>query len=99
MTSSFKTESRDTSVGIGTGYGLDGRCSIPGGGKISLFPIRSRPALGPTLTPIQWEPRTFPWGHSGRGVKLIAILYLVPRSRMVELYLHSPICLHGLTLN
>jgi hypothetical protein len=25
--------------------------------------------------------------------------YLVPRSRMVELYLHSPICLHGTVLN
>jgi hypothetical protein len=26
-------------------------------------------------------------------------LHLLPRSRMVELYLHSPICLHGTVLN
>jgi hypothetical protein len=29
----------DSSVGIATGYGLDGRLSIPGGGKFILFPI------------------------------------------------------------
>jgi hypothetical protein len=32
------------------------------------------------------------------GVKLTTHLHLVPRSRMVELYLHSPICLHGVVL-
>jgi hypothetical protein len=39
---------RDSSVGIATSYGLDGR------GKICLFTIVSRPALGPTQPPIQW---------------------------------------------
>jgi hypothetical protein len=33
---------------------------------------------------------TFPWGKSGPGVKLISHLNLQPRSRIVELYLHSP---------
>jgi hypothetical protein len=37
--------------------------------------------------------------ESDRGVKLITHLHLVWRSRMVELYLHSPICLPGLVLN
>jgi hypothetical protein len=32
-------------------------------------------------------------------MKLTAHLYLVPKSRMVELYLHSPLCLHGRVLN
>jgi hypothetical protein len=32
-------------------------------------------------------------------VKLITHLYIVPRSRMVELYLHSPLCLHGVVFN
>jgi hypothetical protein len=32
-------------------------------------------------------------------VKLTTDLHLVPRPRVVELYLHSPICLHGIVLN
>jgi hypothetical protein len=34
-----------------------------------------------------------------RGVKLTTHLNLVQRLRMVELHLHSPICLHGVVLN
>jgi hypothetical protein len=45
--------SRDSAVGIATGYRLDGRCSIPGRDKIFLF-TASRPALGSTQPPIQW---------------------------------------------
>jgi hypothetical protein len=37
------------------------------------------------------HPISYPMGE--------ADLHLVPRSRMVELYLHSPICLHGIVLN
>jgi hypothetical protein len=33
------------------------------------------------------------------GVKLTTHLHLVPKSRMVELYLHSPISLRGVVLN
>jgi hypothetical protein len=43
------TESQDSSVGIATGYGLDGR-----GLEIFLFDTMSRPALRPTQPPIQW---------------------------------------------
>jgi hypothetical protein len=32
------------------------------------------------------------------GVKFTSHLHLVPRSRKVELYLHCPICLHGIVL-
>jgi hypothetical protein len=37
-----------------TGYGLNGRCSIPCRRKIFLFCIASRLALGPTEPSIQW---------------------------------------------
>jgi hypothetical protein len=34
-----------------------------------------------------------------QSVKLTTHLHLVPRLRIEELYLHSPICLHGIVLN
>jgi hypothetical protein len=34
---------------------------------------------------------SFPGGKDAWGIKLTSHLHLVPRSRMVELYLHSPI--------
>jgi hypothetical protein len=42
---------------------------------------------------------SFPRGKGGMDVKLITHLHLVLRARMVELYLHSPICLHDVMLN
>jgi hypothetical protein len=50
---SFDTDNhyiRDSSVGIGTGYGLDGPGWIPGRGKIFFFPL-SRPdrLWGPSI--------------------------------------------------
>jgi hypothetical protein len=72
-------------------YGLDGRFSIPDRVNILLLSTASRPAWGSTQPPIQWIPGfLFPGGESGKGVKLTTHLYLVPKSGMVELYLHSP---------
>jgi hypothetical protein len=52
--------SRDSSVGIASGYGLDelggGGNSSPVGLKNFHFSILSRPALGSTQPPIKWIP-------------------------------------------
>jgi hypothetical protein len=50
----FFLRSRDSSVGIATGYGLDGWVSIPSRGNIFPFSTVSRQDLGPTQPPIQW---------------------------------------------
>jgi hypothetical protein len=42
---------------------------------------------------------SFAFVKSARGVKLTTHLHLVPRLRMVELHLHSPIYLYGIVLN
>jgi hypothetical protein len=58
--------SRDSSVGIGTGYGLkDGGVGVrvPVGQEFS-FPMSSRPAVGSTQPPIRWVP-----GAISSGVK------------------------------
>jgi hypothetical protein len=60
-------KSRDSSVGIATSYGLDGRgigVRVPVVVGIFLFSISSRPALGFTQPPIQWVP-----GALSPGVK------------------------------
>ena len=42
-----------SSVGTATDYGLDGPGSYPGGDEIFC---PSRPALGPTQSPVKWIP-------------------------------------------
>jgi hypothetical protein len=49
-------KNRGSSVGIETGYGLNGRGSIPGSIKIFLYSTASSSALGPTRPPFQRAP-------------------------------------------
>jgi hypothetical protein len=53
-----------SSVSIVSGYGLDGRSSIPDGDRIFPLVCASRLALGPTEPPIQFLYN----GHRGRGL-------------------------------
>jgi hypothetical protein len=62
---------------------------FPAGTRI-LYSIEFRP----THPPMQYLP-----GLKRLGMKLTTHLRLVPRSRMMDLYLHSPIRLHGAVLN
>jgi streptolysin S family bacteriocin protoxin len=48
----------DSSVGIATGYGLDGLGSILGKAKIFIFSTASGPAQRPTQPLVQWVPGT-----------------------------------------
>jgi hypothetical protein len=93
------------SLGFITGAELLSRCSNGlrdgrptfdswQGQEIFPFTIASRPVMGPIQPPIQWTT-----GAISSGVKLTIHHRLVPRSRMVELYLHSPIRIYGIVLN
>jgi hypothetical protein len=78
-------------------YGLDDRGSIPDGQRIYLLAPASRPALGPTHSPIHWVPGVLSPGvkrgpgrdtdHSHPSGAEVKYEY--------ELYLLSPMCLHG----
>jgi hypothetical protein len=64
-----------------------------------LFTMAFIPALGAIKPPILRVPGFLHWGCSDRDVKIITHLHLLPRLRMTELYLHSPIRLLGVDLN
>ena len=66
-----------SSVGIATGYGLDGPGSNPGGDEL-FFP--SRPALGPTQPLAKWVPGLFR-GKERPGCDADPSPLLVPWSR------------------
>jgi hypothetical protein len=60
-------KSRDSSVRVTTGYGLDTQGSIPSRRKLFLFSVTFIPSLGPTQSPIQWVPGTLSSGVKRPG--------------------------------
>jgi hypothetical protein len=72
-------------------------------GRDSSFGVATGYALdGPALGPTRFQrvPGALsPEVKAAGGVKVTTHFHLVPRSRMVKLYLHSPICLLGIVLN
>jgi hypothetical protein len=84
----------DSSVGIATGYELDG-LEIESLWRWN-FSHLSRPALGPTQPPVQWVPDLSRWlERPGRGADPSPISSAVGHKK-VELYLYSPYGLYGL---
>jgi hypothetical protein len=65
-----------SSVGIATGYGLDGS-GIASRWERNFLHL-SRPTLGPTQPPVQWVPGLSPEVKSVRGVTLNPQPFLVP---------------------
>jgi hypothetical protein len=90
---------RNSLAGIAKGYGLDGRGSILDRGIYFHVLHSIHTGSGP-------HPASYLIGawHYFAGVKwpereTDQHLHLVPRSRMVELYLHSPAYVNSLVLN
>jgi hypothetical protein len=76
--------SRDSVVGIATGYGLDDRgvvVRVPVGSRFSSSPCHPDRLWGPPSLLSNSHGGLFPRGWSGRDVKLTTHLQLVPRSR------------------
>jgi hypothetical protein len=79
----------DMSVGTVMGYRLDGLGLIPGRARFFSCPQHPDRLWGSTQPSIQWAPGALSPGVKWQG-READHLHLVLRSRMVELYLHSP---------
>jgi hypothetical protein len=78
-----------SSVGIATGYGLDGPGIESWWGRDFPQPVQTGPGVHPASCTMGTG--SFPGVESGRGVTLTPHPLLVPRSKnIVELYLYSP---------
>jgi hypothetical protein len=69
------------------------------GQEICLYYTESKLAVELNQPPIQWVTGALSPGVTRRGVKLTTHSHLLPRARMVELCLRSPIHLHDMVLN
>jgi hypothetical protein len=94
-----RSRSRDSSVGIATGYRLDCPGPIPGSTRFFSSPQRQDRLWDPSSLMPNGYRGLFSRGQSDKDLKLTTCLHLVPRSRKVVLYFHSPICLHGIMFN
>jgi hypothetical protein len=79
-------------------YGLDGRGSITGRGKTFVQSVQTSSGAPHSLLSNGCR-RLFTRGQRGRVVKLTTHLQLCRGQEYVDLYIHSPIRLHGVMLN
>jgi hypothetical protein len=79
------------SVGMATGFRTEGRVLIPGEMNRFIYLTASR-SEAHSASHRMGTGCSFPWG------KAAARFHIVPRSRMIELCLHSPIRFHGVVL-
>ena len=79
---------RDNSVGMETGYGLDGPVIKSRWGRD--FPHPFKPALRPTQPPMQWVTGLFPGGKAARSWSWSPTPFSAEVKERVELYLFSP---------
>jgi hypothetical protein len=86
--------SRENSVGIMTDYGLDGPPLIPGNGRFF-----SSPRPPPTVLPIPRVPGALSPGLRRQGGETVRSSPSSAEVKMVELYLHFPVCLHGIVVS
>jgi hypothetical protein len=84
-------------VGTPTGYGLEGPGSIPAVQNFSLHSVETGSGVHLTSYPVGTGALSLMVKR--QGVMLTTNFHLVPRCGMVELYLCSPIRLHGVVLN
>jgi hypothetical protein len=82
------------------GYMLDGQGLILGKDN-RLFSSPQSPGWlwGPPSLLLNGYKEFLPQGVKRWNMKLTIHLHLVPRSRTMELYPYSPICLYGVVLN
>jgi hypothetical protein len=92
--------SQDSIVDIATGYGLDDRrVGVQVLVRARIFSISSRLALVPSQPPIQWVPGALSWGVKQPGCEADHSPPTSAKVKNVDLYVHSPIHLHGILLN
>jgi hypothetical protein len=84
--------------GIALSYGMENPGSITGSAGFFSFPQRPDQLLRPAQPLIQWVLGALSQGVKRPGRDAGNSPRLVQRSRKVELYLHSPICIHGIVL-
>jgi hypothetical protein len=94
--------SRDSSVGIATGYGLDDRgvgVRVPVGSRIFCSPLRPDRLWGPhnNLSNGYWG--SFLGGKADGAWSGPLTSSQCRHQENVDLYIHSPILLHGIVLN